>query len=112
MRKEIGEITNRIKSQHTAIVNAIPKFPEKVLVGRCKNGKWAKVSYSDTGLGLACFAFAQDSEDWFEVPGKTPLRLVEMTKDEAIKIAKKEKLNYLHLLSNNIAEPLAHHKII
>ena len=79
MKKDIGEITNRLKSQHESIVSAIPSFPDKVLVGRCKNGKWAKVSYSQMGLGLACFAFAKDSEDWFEIPSKTPLKLIEMT---------------------------------
>lgn len=111
MRKEIGEITSRLKRQHLVIVESIPQFPEKIFVGRSKNGKWAKVSYSQMGLGLACFAFAKDSEDWFSLPNKMPLRLIEMTKDDAIKLAKKENLNFLHLLSSSVAEPLAHYKI-
>jgi len=105
------EITSKLKRDPDTIVDEIQQFPDKFFVARCSNGSWAKISYSDTGLGLACFLSHHDSKSWFSVPKKDALQLVEMTRAEASVIAKTENLRYLHLLSESIKQPLGHLKV-
>ena len=107
----VKEITSKICARHRSIIDHIEDFPETVYVGKCHNGSWAKLTYPKFGLGLACFLSKADSETWYSSPDKHPLTLVEMVKSEAIKLAKKENLKYLHLLSESAETPLNHLKI-
>jgi len=107
----IREITSKIHERHRNIISNIEEFPEILYVGKCNNGNWSKLTYPKFGLGLACFWSKADSETWYSSPNKHPLILVKMVKSEAIKLAKKENLKYLHLLSNDISTPLNHLKI-
>lgn len=104
------EITSRIYAQHLNVVSHIESFPDIVYVAQCFDGKWAKLTYERYGLGIACFLSKADGENW-QGSDKFKLTLIELRKESAIKIAKKEKLSYLHLLSNDKNTPLNHLKV-
>lgn len=111
MKNKIIEITSDLVARHTGVVKQIQDFSDVIFVGRFKSGDWAKLSYSQYGMGLACFLSEKDSKDWYSVPDKQHFNLVSMLKEDAIKLAKRENVEYLHLLSNDIKSPLSHFKI-
>lgn len=110
MKKNI-EITSQLISRHNSIVEQIQGFPDTIFVGRLESGEWAKLSYPKHGMGLACFRYEQDGKSWYSAPGKQNLEMVSMLRQEAVKLARREKVQYLHLLSDDVSKPFNHLKI-
>lgn len=93
------------------MINHIEDFPEVIYVSRLISGKLAKITYPELGLGLACFLSKADSKSWRGLSDECSLSVVKMVKSEAIRLAKRENLKYIHLLSNDFSSPLNHFKI-
>lgn len=105
------EITSKLIARHNSVIEQIRSFPDVIFVGRLESGDWARLSYPKYGMGLACFVSELDGKNWRSAPGNHGLNMVGMLRQEAIKLATREKVQYLHLLSDDISKPFSHLKI-
>lgn len=105
------EIASKLITRHNSVIEQIQGFPDVILVGRLESGDWARLSYPKYGMGLACFLSKFDGKNWHSVPGNQGLQMVSMLRQDAIKLATREKVQYLHLLSDDISKPFSHLKI-
>lgn len=100
-------VVQSIESANTLVasINAMPEF---VFVGRVFEHAWAGVFYESYGVGLACFLSSKDSASWFDTQDIAPIEVVQVSALEAMSIAKRVNLDYIHLLSNEMKNPLGH----
>jgi hypothetical protein len=93
------------------IINSINEIPEAMYLVQASPNVWGLAHYNDYGQGFACFLSEVDSKAYRDIQTNRQLKVVKVPTLEILFLARGARIKYIHLLSNDINNPLAHYEV-